>query len=331
MTENNVIPFTPKRSRRRRRDTAADDTPAGVPLAQLIESWRLALQAANRSSDTIYAYTHTAQMFVDWLVEYGHPADSERVQAEHVRAFLVAQKDAGKAATSLACYHVYLGIFFNWIIAEGERTTASPVIREERPEVPKKTRRYLTPDEIRAMLATCRGNDFIARRDTAIIRMLADNGIRVGGLLSIRLDGVDLQKKTVTIVLKGGDEHVAPIGRKAAYALDRYLRVRATHSRAEHSPWLWLTRNSRSDRMSKSAVEQMIAVRARRAGIEGHVTPHMFRGTVAHTLLENEATEGDVMQILGWKTRRMIDHYAGDLAAERARRTHARLSPGDRI
>jgi len=61
------------------------------------------------------------------------------------------------------------------------------------------------------------------------------------------------------------------------------------------------------------------------------VTPHMFRGTVAHTLLENEATEGDVMQILGWKTRRMIDHYAGDLAAERARRTHARLSPGDRI
>lgn len=37
------------------------------------------------------------------------------------------------------------------------------------------------------------------------------------------------------------------------------------------------------------------------------------------------------MRITGWKTRAMIDIYAGDLAAERARAAHARLSPGDRI
>ncbi len=37
------------------------------------------------------------------------------------------------------------------------------------------------------------------------------------------------------------------------------------------------------------------------------------------------------MRIAGWKTRAMIEQYAGELAAERAREAHARLSPGDRF
>jgi hypothetical protein len=37
------------------------------------------------------------------------------------------------------------------------------------------------------------------------------------------------------------------------------------------------------------------------------------------------------MKITGWTTRDMIEVYAGELAGERARVAHARLSPGDRI
>jgi hypothetical protein len=42
-----------------------------------------------------------------------------------------------------------------------------------------------------------------------------------------RKDDVQLARRTILIVLKGGDEHLIPVGRKAAAALDRYLRARA--------------------------------------------------------------------------------------------------------
>ena len=38
-----------------------------------------------------------------------------------------------------------------------------------------------------------------------------------------------LPHRIIRVVLKGGDEHYMPIGRKPAAALDRYLRARARH------------------------------------------------------------------------------------------------------
>jgi hypothetical protein len=46
---------------------------------------------------------------------------------------------------------------------------------------------------------------------------------RLGNVL---LEDVSLSRKAITITLKGGDHHLAPIGRKAAARLDRYLRIR---------------------------------------------------------------------------------------------------------
>jgi integrase len=72
----------------------------------------------------------------------------------------------------------------------------------------------------------------------------------------------------------------------------------------------------------------MLARRGEQAGIEG-LTPHRFRRTFAHDWLAVGGSEIDLMQNTGWKTMAMIDVYARQLAAERARAAHARLSPGD--
>jgi site-specific recombinase XerD len=78
--------------------------------------------------------------------------------------------------------------------------------------------------------------------------MLIDTGLRVSGLANLRYDlddedrnDVFLAQRRLPIRLKGGDETWVPIGKKAAAALDRYMRVRARHEQAFWLvPWLWL-------------------------------------------------------------------------------------------
>src|SRR5260370_884654 len=106
-----------------------------------------------------------------------------------------------------------------------------------RPRVTAKVKPMLTEDALVKLLTTAEGTTFECRRDSAIMRVLIDSGVRVSGLAGMLLEDLNLRAKTIKVVLKGGDEHLIPLGRKAAAAVDRYVRTRARHPRSE-SPWL---------------------------------------------------------------------------------------------
>jgi site-specific recombinase XerD len=113
-----------------------------------------------------------------------------------------------------------------------ERVVAPKVTEDHKPIVEAAS--------VRAVLAASEGTGLEARRDKAILLILIDTGMRVSGLGNASVEDADLRHKTLLVTLKGGDKWLVPLGRKAAAALDRYLRARARHPRAADSPWLWL-------------------------------------------------------------------------------------------
>jgi site-specific recombinase XerD len=335
---DNVIEFNPGR---RRRGTSAASRAIGIPrgadLTTCLDSWTIHLESANKSPKTIRSYTDVAKMFIAYLAENHLPGDAERVQAEHVRAFLIYERHRTSPASADVAFR-NLRVWFNWLCSEGERTSSSPVQPADRPEVPRKVRKYISEDEQRRLLATARSNSFEDRRDAALLLILYDSGPHASGIMSVRYtprdpetNDVDLKNRRLRIVLKGGDEHWLPVGRKATAALDRYLRARSAHSKAHTSPWLWLGIQGRNtSHMTSEGLRDMLRRRGELAGVPG-VHPHRYRGTAAHELLRAGAGREVVQRVLGWKTSDMVDHYTGELADERAREVHARLSPGDRI
>lgn len=316
--------------------------PATSPaLLDMIPSWELSLHAANKSAGTIRSYLDSVRALAAFLREGDQSAEIETVDAGDVRAFLADALERTSAGNAHKHFR-NLRVFFNWLIAEGERTAASPLENVDPPKVASRPTDPLTDDELKALLKTCSGNTWVDRRDTAIIRILMDNGMRVSGLAGLRYHPDDdetndvwLARHVLRITLKGGDIHLAPIGRKSAAAIDRYLRARARLSHAS-SPWLWLpvrgiTAQGGERRLTATGIQQMLERRGREAGIQGRLHPHRFRHTMADDYLEAGGDPLNLMRITGWKSMEMVRRYTEARADERARDEHARLSPGDRL
>lgn len=322
----------------RRNRGRRDGTPASVgpPLTTFVTSWQLALEAAAKSKRTVRSYTDSVKALHAFLVAQSMPADVESADAEHIRAFLLAEEQR-TSAVSAAVHFRNLRVFFGWLASEEERSNPNPMARIEGPKVSKKAKTFFSDDELARLLKTCQGSSFADRRDTAIMRVLIDTGMRVSGLANLSYDlddeshnDVFLTQRRLRIRLKGGDETWLPIGKKAAAALDRYVRVRARHAQAS-SPWLWLgVQGHNTMHMTDSGIRDMVGRRGEQAGIQ-NVHPHRFRRSFADKWLEAGGSTDDLMHILGWKTYDMVREYTEARGIARAHQAHARLSPGDRI
>lgn len=345
-SDDNVIAFPAGRRRRPARSDARPPAspraprrtaPAGTPLAVVVDSWTLALDV-DKSPRTVRSYCDTVRALARWADANGVPSDTEGIETEHIRRFLVEETDRTSKATA-ACHYRNLSVFWKWVIAERERVhSGNPMANVDRISPPKKAKTFFDDEQLAALLKTCSGPSFEDRRDTALFRIMMDVGVRVGGLVGIRYvpddpkaNDVDLKHRRIRVRLKGGDEHILPLGRKAALAVDRYIRARARHPKAATSTFLFLgTRGRSTERMTESGVYQMCRRRGEAAGIAG-CHPHRFRRTWCDDYLEGGGTVDGAMAIGGWSSYDMVREYAGDRAVERARQMHDRLSPGDRI
>lgn len=296
-------------------------------VRSLADSFRLSLEASNKSPRTIGVYTEAARLLADHLERAGMPTTVANIRREHVESFVVDQLRSRSAGTASVRYRA-LQQFFRWSAEEGE-IQSSPMANMKPPKVGEAPPPVLRPEQLASLLKACEGTRFEDRRDMAMVRLFLDTGMRRAELASLSVADVDLKMKNVTVTGKGNRRRDCAIGHKTAQALDRYLRARAKHRLAWLPElWLGLAGPVASD---GNGIAQMIRKRARTAGIDERVNLHRFRHTFAHQWLIEGGQGEDLMVLAGWKSRTMLSRYGASAAAERAKEAHRRFSPGDRF
>jgi site-specific recombinase XerD len=218
----------------------------------------------------------------------GAVADIDR---SHVEGYLVDLAQRGRSPATLNNRYRALRRFFDYLLEEDELAD-HPMVRMTPPQVPDQPVEVLSEDDLRALLGTCTTKSFEDVRDQAIIRLLADTGMRRGELLGIDVDDLDLDGAVAFVTGKGQRGRACPFGRKTSLAVDRYLRVRRRLPHAAEEQPLWLTRHGR---LNVSGVATMLRRRGERSGI-GPVHPHQLRHTFAYQWLSQGGNERDLMR-----------------------------------
>jgi site-specific recombinase XerD len=271
---------------------------------------------------TIDSYMRGVRRYIEWCEANGRvPALDRNLLSARVAELLAK----GAEATTARIRQQAVRRFSAWLVDEGE-IDSDPLLGIKPPKLDSKVIDGLTDDEIRLLLKPCSGKDFLARRDEAVVRLLAETGLRAGECLGLTTADVNLDRGLVTVTGgKGGKGRVVRIGPQTAAAMDRYLRSRRTHRLASTAA-LFLGGNDQG--LGYHGLRVALLARAQHAGIEGfHL--HRMRHAFASRWLASGGTEGGLMATAGWSRRDMVDRYARHTAAERAHAEAARLNLGD--
>src|ERR1700737_2433350 len=205
-------------------------------LAELLPSWQLARTAERKSPGTIRTYTDGVTKFLRWCDNAGTKPELTRAV---VQAFLAGLIDEGMEGNTARSRDLALKRYAAWLVDEGE-LSVNPLIGLKPPKADSKVVNALTDDEHKRLIKACRGKKLQDRRDEAIVRLMAETGLRAGEVLALDVDDVNLHDGLLTVHRgKGGKGRVAPFGSQTAAALDRYLRARRSHRLADTGA-LWV-------------------------------------------------------------------------------------------
>jgi integrase/recombinase XerD len=189
----------------------------------------------------------------------------------------------------------------------------------------KRLPKSLSRSEVETLLAAEKPATPATLCDQAVLELAYASGLRLAELRGIRLEHLHLDAGFVTVIGKGNKERVVPLGRKAIGAINSYLAAGRPELVTGKSPAnLFLTRRGRP--FAATTLWLRIKRRARRAGIERNVTPHMLRHSFATHLLENGADLRVIQELLGHSNISTTEVYT-HVAVSRLREVHRRFHP----
>ncbi len=279
----------------------------------------------NYSKNTIESYLIDISDFKDFLIEAnGELPILDDIDYLTIRSYLAKLQGRQLARSTILRKLSSLRSFFKYLYRRGY-VKIDPTSNLSSPKLQRKLPDFLELFEVELLLSAPDTNTNIGLRDLAIMELLYSTGMRVGELLALDLNDLDITNAIVKVRGKGRKERIIPVGKTAIDAIKRYLEVRQELASDKHSPALFLS--ERGNRLPGSAsVRRRIEKYAKTAGIKKKITPHTLRHTFATHMLNAGADLRSVQEMLGHVNLSTTQIYT-HLTAERLKKVYEKAHP----
>jgi len=260
------------------------------------------------TATTSSQYQHFVRKFLLERFPNG-PFLAKEVKASDISAFILRRRQSQSVA-SAKLMTTALRSFFRYLFQKGELqadlAASLPTVANWRlSTVP----RYMTAEEVERVLKACPCRTAMDRRDYAILLLLARLGLRAGEVVALQIEDINWRAGEFLVRGKGKLHERMPLPADVGEALASYLRLDRPACRTRQvfvcmqAPYRGFAHSSALARIVHRALQRADL----RPTFKG---AHLFRHSLATSLLRSGTTLGEIGEVLRHKSTNTTEIYA---------------------
>src|ERR1700730_4704937 len=264
---------------------------------------------ANRSPNTVRAYSHDIRRLAGFLAANGPWLQMPALRRDDLRAYQRHLAQALPSPASRARALVAIRSWLRWLARE-ELVEKDLSDRVTLPEVAPRLAKPLEPEELARLLAALPRETPIEKRDRALVHFLISTGCRISEALQLERTDVPRQGNRLIVTGKGAKQRAVYLTDDAKAAVDDYLQARTDTCMALFVNYDRSTPNDLRRRLPPAGARHVVNRLRKELGAWSFKSPHVARHTTATSLLE--VTGGDVrlvQEVLGHANLNTLQGY----------------------
>ena len=244
------------------------------------------------SPHTLEAYRRDLNKVLAFC-EKQHIGSWKALDIQGLRSLIARLHQQGQSSRSLARLLSAVRGLYQYLNREG-LCDHDPANGLAAPKGERRLPKTLDTDRALQLLEGAVDDDFLARRDQAMLELFYSSGLRLSELTSLDLDQLDLPAGLVQVHGKGSKTRVLPVGRKAREALEKWLALRGISAPQDNAVFV----SQQGRRLGPRAIQLRVQTAGSRE-LGQNLHPHMLRHSFASHLLESSQDLRAVQEMLG--------------------------------
>ncbi len=240
--------------------------------------------------------------------------DLKKITLDDLHAYLgYLTRKYNSKATTRARKVSSIKALFNYLTAKTNLLDVNPAQNLESPKLGKRIPKYLSENQSEKLLVAAHTagteKERNLERDSAIITIFLNCGIRLSELVGINIKDISFEERKLNVIGKGNKERTIYLNNACISAINNYLAVRPHDINvSEDKKPLFLS--ERKERISNRTVQLIVKKELSKAGLDvNKYSVHKLRHTAATLMYQNGVDIRALQELLGHESISTTEIY----------------------